>query len=102
MSKSKTSGSSQNKNQYSSEYRNQAVNLYLSQDRTAAEVARELGIKPHQLRAWIRQAKNSSSESKSQRTVLDENAQLRKELKTLRQEVEILKKAATYFAKNLS
>lgn len=88
--------------QYTAEFRTQAVNLYLSQDRTASDVARELGVEPYLLRGWIRQANAAGAESSNSKTVLDELAQLKKELKALKQENEILKKAATYFAKNLS
>lgn len=90
MSKAK-----QSRKQHTNEFRTQAVNLFLSQNRTAAEVARELGIEPYQLRAWIRQANTSGAGSADSQTVLDELAQVKKELKTLKMENEILKKAAT-------
>ena len=88
--------------QYTAEFRTQAVNLFLSQSRPASDVARELGVEPYMLRTWIRQANATGAESSSSKTVLDELAQLKREMKTLKQENEILKKAATYFAKNLS
>jgi transposase-like protein len=87
---------------HTTEFKTQAVNLFLSQNKPASEVANELGMEAHLLRAWVRQAKVTAVGSSGSKTVLDELAQLKKELKTVRMENEILKKAATFFAKNLS
>ncbi|MEU0663957.1 transposase, partial [Streptomyces lavendulocolor] len=38
---------------YSVEYKQDAVGLVRSSGRTATEVARELGISPETLRAWV-------------------------------------------------
>jgi transposase-like protein len=91
-----------NRKKYTEEFRTQAVNLFLSQNKPATEVAKELGVQAHLLRVWIRQANAPSTSSAGTKTVLDELAQLKKDFKTLKMENEILKKAATYFAKNLS
>jgi transposase-like protein len=91
-----------NRKKYSEEFRTQAVNLFLTQNRPATEVAKELGVQAHLLRVWIRQANAPNASSAGTKTVLDELAQLKKDFKTLKMENEILKKAATYFAKNLS
>lgn len=88
---------------HTAEFRNQAVNLFLSQDRSAEQVAQELGIKGYLLRSWVRQSNaNKNSSPGADKTLLDELASIKKENKNLKMEVEILKKAAAYFAKNLS
>jgi transposase len=84
------------------EFKAEAINLFLAQNKPATEVAKGLGIEPHKLRAWVRAAQSSSSGNKVSQTVLDELAKVKKDNKSLKMEIEILKKAATYFAKNLS
>ena len=79
---------------YTNEFRTEAVNLFLTQKRSASDVARELGVEPHLLRSWIRQSSASGTGSAGSKTVLDELSQLKKEAKTLKMENEILKKAA--------
>lgn len=90
------------KAKHTAEFKTQAVNLFLSQNKPASEVANELGMEAHLLRSWVRQAKTTNAGSPGSKTVLDELSQLRKENRTLKMEIEIVKKAATYFAKNLS
>jgi transposase len=66
-------------------------------------VARELGIRQNQIYKWKKQLKTHQQKAfpgKGQ-PVDDENTRLRKELATAKEEIDILKKAATYFAKEL-
>ena len=71
------------------------------------EIATELGIKRNQLYKWKEQFENKGEEaltSKPGRPLKkdqSEVATLRQENERLREEVEILKKAAVYFAKVL-
>ncbi|WP_420078056.1 transposase (plasmid) [Streptomyces sp. JL4002] len=93
---------------YSVEYKRDAVGLVRSSGRTVTEVARELGISPETLRAWVRKdddARDRGPSSGSGR--LDQAADDRdEELKRLRKltveqakTIEILKKATAFFAK---
>ncbi len=92
---------------YSGAFRKQAVKLADQPDRTAADVARELGIHPGQIYNWRTQFNKLS---KGQFTVADgtnyaigetaEIRKLKKEIADLKEERDFLKKATAYFAKN--
>jgi len=96
-----TKSKSPSKN-FTEEFKTQAVNQFLSQNKSAEDVARELGIKGYLLRAWIRNASSAKAGPAGNQTLLDELAQLKKDNRQLKMELEILKKAASYFAKSLS
>ena len=92
---------------YPESFRKEAVRLADLPDRTAADVARELGIHPGQIYNWRTQFNKLS---KGQFTVADgtnyskaekeEIRKLKKEIARLREERDFLKKATAYFAKN--
>ena len=92
---------------YSEAYRREAVRLADMPDRTAADVARELGIHVNQIYNWRTQFNKLS---KGQFTVADgtnysiaekeEIRKLKKEVAKLKEERDFLKKATAYFAKN--
>jgi len=86
---------------YTKEFRDNAVRLALSSDRSRSAVARELGLPEWKLRDWVR---NSSrvSEKNGSKSGIDDLLALQKENKRLRLENEILKKAAAFFAKDLT
>jgi transposase len=66
----------------------------------AARVARDLGISQDTLRAWVRQGQIDAGERDGLTTEeRAELSQLRREVRVLREEREILKKAAAFFAK---
>jgi transposase len=91
---------------YPESFRKEAVRLADLPDRTAADVARELGIHVGQIYNWRTQFNKLS---KGQFTVADgtnyakdESAELRKlkkEIAELKEERDFLKKATAYFAK---
>lgn len=85
------------KKHYTQEFRDNAVRLATLGDRSVAEVARELGIKDWKLRGWIKVGQSQSNQT----ATTDEHLRLLQENKRLKEENEILKKAAAYFAKNL-
>ena len=94
--------------QYTVEFKLEAVRLALAGDRPVNAVAKELGIRPDMLRQWKRQA-----EGRAGRTAPDifpgngtltstdeENRRLRRENAVLREERDILGKATAFFARN--
>lgn len=93
--------------QFSREFKLEAVRLLEQGKKPAAELARELGIKRNQLYKWKEKTDQrgeaafpgsgrSSKDAKS-----EEIARLKRELKEVREENEILKKAAAFFAREL-
>ena len=83
---------------YSQEFREEAIKMVIEEGHSAAEVERNLGMGGGLLGRWIRQH-TASSANGSQKDLLAEVRSLRKENKRLKQEREILKKAAAFFAK---
>ena len=86
--------------QYPAEFRQEAIRLALSdKTRSIAQIARDLGMPDATLYAWLSQAKVDSGEHPGLTTEEKEELwRLRREVKTLRMEREILKKAAAFFA----
>jgi len=92
---------------YPESYRKEAVRFADLPDRTAADVARELGIHVGQVYNWRTQFNKLS---KGQFTVADgtnysvaekaEIRRLKKEIADLKEERDFLKKATAYFAKH--
>jgi len=90
---------------FSAEFKREAVRLMESSGKLPTDLARELGIPRNRLYKWKEQlAKRgegafpgSGRGAGSQ----DEVSRLRKELERVKEERDILKKAAAYFAKEL-
>ena len=87
--------------QYTDEFREESVRLALETRSSIAQVARDLGVSVWTLRGWVRKyrEKSRAGEVRRAETVEEENRRLKRELCILRQERDILKKAAAYFAK---
>jgi len=75
--------------------------LVKASGRSAREVAGELGISYESLRLWLRQDQLDRGERDDGLTTdqLDELRRLRKQVRELEQEREILKRAVTFFAR---
>ena len=86
---------------YTQEFKVEAVQLARSSpERSIRQLAYELGIADQTLRNWINQAQIDRGEREGLTTEeCEELRRLRKENRILRQEREILKKAAAFFAK---
>lgn len=87
--------------QFSEEFKEGAVRLVLDEGKTVGAVARELDLTPSALGLWVQHARAERSHGKTGLTKAerDELTALRKENRVLREEREILKKAAAFFAK---
>lgn len=88
---------------YSQEFRENAARQVLVYGKSAAEVGKELGIPDWRVRDWVRSVKRKDSQHEkiTGKSHAQENAELKKRLKQLEMENEILKKATAYFAKSL-
>ncbi len=85
---------------YPAEFKAEAVKLARSGGKPVSEVARDLGVSYESLRHWVKQSEIDSGEREGLRTdEREELVRLRRENLVLRQEQEILKKAAAFFAR---
>jgi transposase len=88
---------------FTKEFKLEAVRLWKSSGRPAAAVARELGLRRNHLYKWLAEAEvhgEAAFPGKGGRPRRDDEVtRLRREVGRLREERDILKKAARYFAK---
>ena len=87
---------------YTEEFKEEAVKLILEQGYPISEAARNLGVHPNLLGKWKREHEDGEKDGSGTGDVVAMKAELnrlRKENKRLKLEREILKKAATFFAK---
>jgi transposase len=78
-----------------------AVRLVLDEGQRIGAVARELDLTPSSLSNWVRHAQADRTKGRTGLTTAEreELTRLRKELRIVKEEREILKKAAAFFAK---
>ena len=87
---------------YPPEFRREAIRLVRAsgEEHPIPGIARELGVSDGTLRNWVNQDEIDSGERAGLTTEeKEELRKLRREVKTLRQEKEILRKAAAFFAR---
>lgn len=91
---------------YTKEFKQEAINLALKSP-SIKRTAKELGIPVGTLHTWIYALKKKGNitnvdvtSGKDMAALIEENRRLHKELGIAKEEKEILKKAATYFAQH--
>lgn len=84
---------------YPAEFKAEAVELYRSSDKSIRDIASELGVSSESLRRWI--AQRDIDAGKRNGLTSDERqelTELRRKLRRVTMERDILKKAAAFFA----
>ena len=84
---------------FTTEFKREAVRLVLSSGRPRTEIAEDLGVGLSSLTRWIGQYRDEEMPPELKDDLQAELKRLRKENVVLRQERDILKKAAAFFAK---
>jgi transposase len=86
--------------QFDDDFKAQAVRLVLDEGQTVGAVARDLDLTETALREWVKRGWADRTHGRTGLTTAEreELARLRKETRILREEREILKKAAAFFA----
>ena len=89
---------------YDGEFKKEIAKLYMSGARGARSLANEIGVHENTIYKWAEEygkdPENAFPGSGNLKPEEAELQRLRKEVKELREDNEILKKAAAYFAKN--
>lgn len=88
-------------NRYDDEFKADAMRLVRESGRSANKVAKDLGINPQTLRNWLGEDKKRQIPDKTR--IMELEAELRGEkrkTKDLEETIDILKKAAAFFANN--
>lgn len=88
--------------QFSDEFKEGAARLVLDEGKTVGAVARELDLTASALSQWVQHARAERTKGKSglMQEEREELLRLRREVRELRMEREVLKKAAAFFAKD--
>lgn len=89
---------------YPEAFKHEALRLVAESERPASDIARELGIRRNQLYKWKEQMSQkgkvaTAKRGRPKKEDQSELASLRQDNKRLKEENEILKKAAAYFAR---
>ena len=87
---------------FSPAYKAEVVDLVRASGKRVGTVAKDLGLTETAVRAWVRQAqvdKSGGGTGALTTAERDELTQLRRRVKTLEMEREVLKKATAFFAK---
>ncbi len=97
------SGSKQRRSRrsFTNEFKEGAVSLVLDRGKSISQVGRDLDVAQSVVAGWVKQARANRSGGKTGLTTEEraELTRLRRELKTVTMERDLLKKAAAFFAK---
>jgi len=99
---------------YTQEFRDSTIQLVMNSDKSVLQIGKDLDVNPKTIYNWVRAYKKANNISFNsvgtssvgvsnsiKETQTDELKRLRAENKLLKQERDILKKAAAYFAKEV-
>jgi len=86
---------------YSQAFKEEAVALVIEQGYSVPKAAESLGIRSNQLYQWKQKMEQSTQNTLLSQDEKGELFALRKEVKQLRMEKEILKKASAFFAREM-
>ena len=88
--------------QFTDEFKAGAIRLVLDDGKTVGAVARDLDLTPSALADWVRKAQGDRSKGRTGLTSVEreELMRLRRDVRELRAERDVLKKAAAFFAKD--
>ena len=93
---------------FTREFKLEAVRLLEEGDRAPADLARELGVRRNQLYKWKEAVDQKGKDvfpgqgrRAGVKTQTEEISRLKRELEQAKEDIEILKKAAAFFAKEL-
>ena len=86
---------------FTEEFKAGAVRLVLDEGKSVSQVGRDLDVAQSVIGNWVKQARADRSQGKTGLTTEEraELARLRREVKDLRLQRDLLKKAAAFFAK---
>ena len=87
--------------QFTDEFKAGAVRLVLDEGKSIGAAARDLDLTETALREWVKRARADRTHGRTGLTTAEreELARLRKQVRVLEEERDILKKAAAFFAK---
>ena len=86
---------------YPKEFKEEVVSLVLDQGYSVAKAAESVGVKASLVYSWKEKIESEKAMQSLDSSERDELKRLRKEMKELRLEKEILKKASAFFAKEM-
>lgn len=87
---------------FTPEFRAEVVELCQAGDRSIGQVARDLGLNETTIRNWVSQADIDAGAREGLTSAeRDEIARLRKEVRVLREDRDILRRATAFFAKEI-
>jgi len=86
---------------YSQQFKEETVALVTEQGYSVIDAASAVGVRPNQIYNWKKRIADETSGIRLTGEEREELLRLRKEVKKLKIEKEILKKASAYFAKEM-
>lgn len=86
---------------HNEEFKHSSVKLALESHQAISQTAKNLGLKENTLYSWVTKYRHLFEKSSVSMTSSEELKRLQRENNRLRQERDILKKAAAYFASEL-
>lgn len=96
------SSKSNKRKQFTDKFKREAVALMTEQGFTLTQASESLGVREDYLRRWKKKYENDSTPQGLLPSEREELTKLRKEVKELKMEKEILKKASAFFAKEMN